>query len=297
MALVFKKPDSKPSRVLPGTTHENWTNRKELISPGLMIGYRSREIDTPGPNGTIKKLEVKYPSENARSKLLGAAAAARTIMRKTVWEIDQVVMFRRKEGQAFTNIMNYHFGLAAGRPGGLPSSNVVDKSFAMKDLGSTDRRWALNKIRQGMLSISFHLNTGMYLIDIDNQFRDRKSGIVGNTSNANEEGYCTWASMGGLHKGVLSGWKNGEIHVGFTALEAYAYNAYARVIIHEAAHKYLGVTDKKYAHEVADYAALSFSDCIDNADSYAWAALSLEAGHLIIGRDSSDTTAHAGNIA
>ena len=81
----------------------------------------------------------------------------------------------------------------------MPSSNVVDKSFEFRDLGKTDRRWALNKVREGMLSISFHLNTGMYLIDCDNAFRNSKSGVSGQTSGANEEGYCTWASTAVSH--------------------------------------------------------------------------------------------------
>ncbi len=299
MGITFEKPGSKPSRVLPGTTHENWTDRKEILNPGLMIGYRSRVQATTNPQGQPWNKPELYPPRDVRERIVGAASAARTIMRKTVREIDEVVLFRRKEGQAFTNIMNYHFGLAANRPPGLPDSNVVDKSFEFRDLGKTDRRWALNKIREGMLSISFHLNTGMYLIDCDNAFRNSKSGVSGQTSGANEEGYCTWASTAGLDKGVLSGWKNGEIHVAFQMMhdQGYSYTHFARVIIHEAAHKYLGVDDKKYCHQLPDYAQLPFSACIDNADSYAWAALSLHAGHLIDGTHSKDTTVHVGNVA
>jgi hypothetical protein len=248
-----------------------------------------------------------------RERLLGAAEAARTIMRKAVREMDRVVFFRRSEGQDFTNIMNFHFGLAAGRPPGLPTSNVVDKPFSDRDIAATDRRWALNKIRERMLSISFHLNTGMYLIDCDNDFRDVKSGGIGDsqidrtqtwagtggrTMMSMEEGYCTWArcaqpgELTGLEKGLLSAWKNGEIHVAFNAMHecGYSYEAIARVIIHEVAHKYLGVSDRLYAHQ-GGYDALNFPACIDNADSFAWAALSLHAGHLIKGIDSHDDVA------
>lgn len=301
MGITFKKPETKASKLDPGTQRQNWTNRKEILSPGLMIAYRDRGA------GNV------YPTQPVRDRLLGAAEAARTIMRKAVREMDRVVFFRRNEGQAFTNVMNFHFGLAAGRSPGVPASNVVDKSFSARDIGATDRRWALNKIREGMLSISFHLNTGMYLIDCDNDWRDVKSGTAG-TSNIDrtatgvgtggrmlmdmEEGYCTWAryaqpgELTGLEKGLLSAWKNGEIHIAFNAMHdcGYSYDAIARVIIHEAAHKYLGVSDRLYAH-AGGYDALSFAACIDNADSFAWAALSLHAGHLIKGTDSHDDVA------
>ncbi|KPF49546.1 hypothetical protein IP87_18165 [beta proteobacterium AAP121] len=267
-----------------GTKQQKWTDTIKILSPGLMIGYRER----PGE---------KYPTTAQRELLLNAASSAREIMRTAVREMDRVVFFRRPEGQAFTNIMNYHFGLATGRSPGLPATNVVDKSFSLGDLGKTDRRWALNKIRQGMLSISFHLNTGMYLIDIDNSRRTLKSGVAG-TPGANEEGYATWADFGGFDKGALSAWRNGEIHVAFEMMHSGGYSAehVARVIIHEAAHKYLGVTDKLYCWQ-GGYDALPFTDCIDNADSYAWAALSLNMGFLLRGIDSHDNKAYPGNIA
>jgi hypothetical protein len=270
--------------IAAGTKQQKWTDTIKILSPGLMIGYRER----PGE---------KYPTTAQRELLLNAASSAREIMRTAVRELDRVVFFRRPEGQAFTNIMNYHFGLARGRSPGLPATNVVDKPFSLGDLGKTDRRWALNKIREGMLSISFHLNTGMYLIDIDNSRRALKSGMVG-TSDAYEEGYATWAGWGGLDKGVLSAWRNGEIHVAIEMMHRDGYSAehFARVIIHEAAHKYLGVTDKLYCWQ-GGYDALPFSDCIDNADSYAWAALSLNTGFLLRGIDSHDNKAYPGNIA
>jgi hypothetical protein len=298
MALTFTKGASTaPSKfiqkadgtqVLPaGTVQQKWTDTKSILSPGLMIAYKNR----PG-----------YPSQPQKELLLAAASATRTIMLKAVRELDRVVFLRRPEGQVFTNIMNYHFGLAAGRAAGLPSSNVVDKPFGMKDIGATDRRWALNKIREGMLSLSFHLNTGMYLIDCDNEHRTIKSGafkgVAGTLVPEGEEGYCTWSSWSGLDSGLLSAWRNGEIHVAFKNMHESGYSAkhYARVIIHEAAHKYLGVTDVKYAHQQAEYTALGFSDCLNNADSYAWAALSLEAGFLLRGVDSHDNKGYPGNI-
>ena len=298
MSITFKKSTSPselrfagkthaPSGTVPiaaGTAQRKWTDTVKVLSPGLAIAYRER------PN-------VIYPTDAQRELLLNAASAAREIMRTAVRELDRVVFFRRSEGQVFTNIMNYHFGLAANRANGTLVGNVVDKSISARDLGKKDRRWALNKVREGLLSISFHLNTGMYLIDIDNTLRTLKSGMVG-TSNAGEEGYCTWADWGGFDKGMLSAWRNGEIHLGFEMMHSQGYSAQhvARVIIHEAAHKYLGVTDKKYCWQ-AGYDALNFLDAADNADSYAWAALSLNIGFLLRGVDSHDNKAFAGTIA
>jgi hypothetical protein len=294
MALDFTKPTAALHKLSPALARERWTNKVSLLSPGVTIGYRDR-----GPG-------VLYPDADQRSAIIAGASAARRIMRKAVSEMDRVVFARRNEGQAFTNIMNYHFGLAGNRANIVPKTNVVDKSFAIRDLAACDRRWALNKIREGMLSLSFHINTGVYLIDNDNDFRTLKSGGAGTSAvtydpttgdlDSFEEGYLTWAGAAGLDRGLLAGFRNGEIHVAFRLMADYGPEHYARVIIHEAAHKFLGVDDKKYAHQ-GGYANLSFKECLDNADSFAWAALSLDAGGLMMGTYSTDPTITPGPIA
>lgn len=282
------------------------TNRVKVLSPGLTISWSDL-------GGT----RLNYPTAGQKELLLNAASKAREIMRTAVRDMDRVVFFRRPEGQPFTSIMNYHFGLSAARAAGL-ASNVVDKKFAFSDIGSNDRRSILNKIRMGMLSISFHLNTGVYIIDNDNDERTIKSGVgggvKGQTSVVNkdatgavlgfEEGYishkgCTsfqnrfvrddgseiFETKGRPHAGVFSAYKNGEIHMSFKYLHEQGYTAEdaARVLIHEAAHKYWAVADHAYAHQQAAYRSLTHEEAIDNADSYAWAALSLNAGGLIWG--------------
>lgn len=261
------------------------TNRVKVLGPLLMISYSD-----------LDGARVAYPSVQQESFLLNAAERAREIMRGAVAEMDRVVFFRRPEGEPFTSIMNYHFGLAPLRAVGL-QSNVVDKSFSLGDVGATDRRTVLNKIRMGMLSISFHLNTGVYLIDTDNDERTIKvgvgGGVKGQTSVVNflqdgrvagfEEGYVSHRGQGRPHAGLLSGFKNGEIHISFKYLHSMGYTASeaARVIIHEAAHKYWGVADQAYAHNVATYSQLGYLAALDNADSFAWTALSLDAKGLI----------------
>ena len=79
--------------------------------------------------------------------------------------------------------------------------------------------------------------------------------------------------------GVLSSVKNGQIHISLEKLKNYTELSYARIIIHEAAHRYLGAKDHAYAHEAA-YSATPMLHCIDNADSLAWAAISLYCGSV-----------------
>ena len=51
--------------------------------------------------------------------------------------------------------------------------------------------------------------------------------------------------------------------------------AFARLIIHEASHTFCGTTDVHYAHSKLLYDGESAPKMIQNADSYAYAALSL----------------------
>lgn len=82
------------------------------------------------------------------------------------------------------------------------------------------------------------------------------------------------------HSGLLSGFKNGEIHISLWDMQVYTPANYARVIIHEAAHKYWAVKDHAYAHQKAEYENLTYEQAIDNADSFAWGAVSLGQGML-----------------
>jgi hypothetical protein len=54
----------------------------------------------------------------------------------------------------------------------------------------------------------------------------------------------------------------------------------ARTIVHEATHKFFDALDYAYVHEQA-YDALTPSQSLMNADSYAWTAISLYRGHTI----------------
>src|SRR5690242_17642877 len=121
------------------------TNKSEFLSKLVLIAYSDL-------NGTRRN----YPTAAQKNLLLNGAAAARRMMRAAVWKMDRVVFFRRPEGEPFTSIMNYHFGLAANRRNPMLADNVVDKPLSRAAMGQKDRRSMLNKVRMGMLSISFH---------------------------------------------------------------------------------------------------------------------------------------------
>ena len=59
----------------------------------------------------------------------------------------------------------------------------------------------------------------------------------------------------------------------------------ARLIIHEASHKFLFTDDHAYCHEEEKYIGLSNDLKLKNADSYAYAAISLYRGKLITHKD------------
>lgn len=257
-------------------------DKRELISPGLLIKYHSK----------------RPPSSDTKKKLVTAAGVAGNAMRKVVWEIDKVVLFRRDEKDVMTEVLDNHFcfkNLAA-----LQSTKDAKK----KMVNEKARREWLAYIRRSMLSMSFHLNTGMYLLDCDAGFRT----IVGDNEIDNmnplwaEHEYAVDAAgdyiedpanpgfalsqpkLNAAGKRVLG--KNieayantgtsGPVHVSFELAKTYSPLEFARLIIHEASHTYRGTSDVRYAH-AADYYTQKPHDMVNNADSYAYAAVSLAA--------------------
>jgi hypothetical protein len=70
----------------------------------------------------------------------------------------------------------------------------------------------------------------------------------------------------------------GSVHIKFDILKDSNSqrnpNLYvARSLLHEATHKVCDTYDHAYAHEGAKYEGIKAYEAIDNADSYAWAAV------------------------
>jgi hypothetical protein len=263
----------------------------EFLSTSVVVGYKDY--------GNA----ANYPTAGMKAAILEAANRAKRVMRKANDAFAAVSFLRKKETPLMTEVLDKHFGLIAGDTSGtFLTGNVVDKKLSVQDIGKHDRRWVIEQIRRKMLSLSFHLNTGVYLIDLDASRRDIKVGQTFDpaTADANEEAYVGWAKLGfdkatwqpnafKLTSGLTCGFRNGEIHVSFENLENYSDLSYARVIIHEAAHKFLGVDDKAYAHQDT-YGTQSLQDALANADSYAWAAVSLYCGSVKMGSPADEPT-------
>ena len=120
-----------------------------------------------------------------------AAIQARNIVRIANDELAKVILLRRPESQLMIDTVAKHYRLIAGDlAGGFLRDNTVNRPFNPKHILQNDRRWVLNKIREMMLSLSFHLNTGMYLIDQDTATRDVFDGQQQTVGHAPYNGWC-----------------------------------------------------------------------------------------------------------
>ena len=55
----------------------------------------------------------------------------------------------------------------------------------------------------------------------------------------------------------------------------------ARIIVHEATHKFAGTSDHAYTYEENDYEDLTMQERVFNADSYAYVIISIALNKLI----------------
>jgi hypothetical protein len=299
MGLSFKKPTTllREAKVgvakalgqtLPAETRRGYTDTVEFLSPLLKVSYKGRGAG------------VTYPPDAVKTALVAGASRAAAIMRKANDEFAKVTFLRKAEPQLLTDVLRHHFHLDGASLGGGSADqkgrqidlrdNTANRKFSLKAVVEKDRRWVINQIREKMLSLSFHLNTGIYLIDIDIANRDYKyNETVVPQPFSGEEGYVSaaktnfdkteWQYQGGKWVNFLSGFRHGEVHVEFGEVVNYTANSLARLIIHEATHKYFNTDDEAYAHENT-YAGLSLAQSLNNADSFAWAAVSLYAGSV-----------------
>lgn len=269
--MAFTKPSVKLGLSRMGDGDAKHTDTNEFLSAGVLIAYKAR------PAGQV------YPTQQMKTKVNEAAIQARNIVRIANDMLAKVVLLRRPESQLFQDTMATHFRLIAGDlAGGLLKDNIVDKPFSPKALFQLDRRWVLERIREKMLSLSFHLNTGVYLIDQDTATRDVYSGRTGVVGEAPYSGWVGYVHPRGPQKGLRSafcGFRNGEIHIDFQTMVNYSLNTNACIIIHEACHKYVGMMGDIYGTDVNYPPALQKHDgSLENADCLAWTAVSLATG-------------------
>lgn len=76
-----------------------------------------------------------------------------------------------------------------------------------------------------------------------------------------------------------------SMHIRFQLAEALSVDALARIIVHEASHRYASTGDFAYKHAIHLYEPMSPDHAVLNADSYAYAAIELLRGGLLSARE------------
>ena len=252
---------------MPDKKQEAHLDTREVIGAGLVIKYHSD----------------RKPNVSTKNRLSKSASISCSVMRSAVWQIDKIVLFGRDEPDWMTPILDKHFC--------LHKDNTLTSVLDGKKLkNAKQRRKFLAEVRKPMLSTSFHLNTGMYLLDVDAKHRMTVGDFhIDNMGDG-------WSELDSENKKVVSrniegyvqgreGWKekagassSGSIHVGFSLFDEFAYTPeqMARIIIHEATHKFCKTADVKYCWD-ANYDQQSPQQMKNNADSLAYAAMSIAA--------------------
>jgi hypothetical protein len=250
---------------------EKHLDTREWIGAGLVIKYHSD----------------RKPNDATKRWLCKAASITGSVMRSTVWQIDKIVLFNCDEPDWMTPILDKHFCL--NRDPQLSSSKSGKKLENAKK-----RRKFLSTVRKVMLSTSFHTTTGMYLLDVDAEHRmtvgdfhidNMGAGWATTRSDGtkvvspNIEGYVQGRTGWSETVGVSS---SGGIHVGFRLRDDYSYSAeqLARIIIHEGTHKYYKTKDVRYCWS-PEYDVQTPEQMKNNADSYAFAAMSIGARRML----------------
>jgi len=72
-----------------------------------------------------------------------------------------------------------------------------------------------------------------------------------------------------------------SIHIEFSLAAVYPPFQLARLIVHEATHKFAGTSDHAYTYEEDDYEDLTYQERVFNADSYAYVVISIALNKLI----------------
>lgn len=265
--MSFKKPSLFFGTPRMGAGNLRHTDTNEFLSPGVLIAYKAR------PGGG-------YPTQAMKDTVNAAAIQARNIVRIANDHLARVILLRGSESQLMIDTVAKHYRLIAGDlAGGFLRDNTVDRPFNPKHMFEHDRRWVLNQIREMTLSLSFHLNTGMYLIDQDTLTRDVFDGQQQAVGHAPYNGWVGYVHARAQRASVC-GFRNGEIHVDFNSMLGFSLNTNACIIIHEAAHKYLSIMGDVYGCDPAYPPPLGSGNnfSLGNADSLAWTAVSLATG-------------------
>lgn len=155
----------------------------------------------------------------------------------------------------------------------LPYKSIVDQVLTTHFQGATD---------------PFYLEIICTLLRLTERGISSDLNVSDIAGRDNSEGSVNFKA--GYVKGAPRA--QGSIHLAFDLTSTYSETALARIIAHEATHKFADTEDHAYMHEFTKFAAMTQAQACDNADSYAYAAISILRNRLITWQTMRDEGKH-----
>lgn len=210
-----------------------------------LLAHELTHVVQQGTPGTMPRDVVMRQAKPAAPRYSGCSATQQQ-------QIDAAVVDARKALSRAAAVV----GSAYGKPSSLSAAN---KQLLLDHFHTTSHDH-LRRILGTYISVQRAFDAGLKLECEATCPKSTSSAVCGYAYNTR------W--FGG----------RGPIHICFDPagcdFTITAANNQAALVIHEAAHRHAGVDDKVYAWD-AKYATLTAGQSMDNADSYAWFAVSV----------------------
>ena len=250
------------------------------------------ELKVPEYDATLKYSGTRPPDEAMVKKLCESLDLAREIVEDACANLvyaltDPTDHPRIQEASGDTFIPD---NLEAGQ-------EAARYHFKLQEVRSPEaRKEVVTKILQIMTKTDEGLNRAVTLSDSLNYYAWNdyvQSGVplaqpgksrVG-TETSKEEGHVKLSrkfipkSLYGTAEEFVEGARS--IHIEFSLAAVYPPFQLARIIVHEATHKFAGTRDNAYTYEEEDYEDLTYQERVFNADSYAYVTISIALNKLI----------------
>jgi hypothetical protein len=249
------------------------------------------ELKVPEYDTTLKYHSTRPPDEAVVKKLCESLDLAREIVEDACANLayaltDPADHPRIQQASGDTCIPD---NLEAGK-------EAARYHFKLEALTSEEaRKEARTKIFQIMTETDEGLNRSMTLSDSLNYYtwndyaQDEPRVALGKsragTEDEAEEGHV---KVSGKFIPKSAYWTSEEfvkgarsIHIEFSLAAVYPPFQLARLIVHEATHKFAGTSDHAYTYEEDDYEDLTYQERVFNADSYAYVVISIALNKLI----------------
>jgi len=250
------------------------------------------ELKVPQYDATLKYRSTRPPNEAMVKRLCESLDLAREIVEDACANLayalaDPTDHPRIQKASGDTCIPD---NLEAGK-------EAARYHFKLEALRSSEaRKEVLTKIFQIMAETDEGLNGAVTLSDSLNYYtwNDYAQGggrltapgkSRAGTEGESEEGHVKVSrkfipkSLYGTPEEFVEGARS--IHIEFSLAAVYPPFQLARIIVHEASHKFAGTRDHAYTYEEDDYEDLTFQERVFNADSYAYVITSIALNELI----------------